>query len=125
MSDTERKPSHVALEMLEKELEQVELTKQLIISLELREAAPDFFEGKERGCNITVQRVGNMRKCLQLTDQSTGEEAYVPLSDLPKFTLENLGVTTRNPAVLQPLDAEMYRRKREAVKARRKEKGLA
>ena len=124
MSDTERKPSHVALEMLEKELEKVELTKRLVISLELREAAPDFFEGKERGCNITVQRVGR-EKCLQLTDQSTGEEAYVLLSDLPKFTLENLGVTTQNPAVLQPLDAEMYRRKREAVKARRKEKGLA
>tara|TARA_Y100000401_G_scaffold10859_1_gene7414 strand:+ start:1725 stop:2087 length:363 start_codon:yes stop_codon:yes gene_type:complete len=120
MSDTERKPSHVALEILEKELEKVELTKQLIISLELREAAPDFFEGEERGCDITVRQSNSGEKFLQLTDQSTGEEDYVLLSDLPKFTLENLGATTQNPAVLRPLNAEVYRRKREAVKARRK-----
>ena len=110
---SERTPADIAKNILEKELEKVELTKRLILSLELMEIDPDFFGADGEGFNWETVKEGSRTSAIRF--YSGESSTVVQVKDLPQFTLQYLKKNSGNKDKLRILSSELIRRKREST----------
>lgn len=109
---SKRTPADIAKKILEQELERVELTKKLILSLELMEIYPDFFGADGDGFSWETVKEGSRTSAIRF--YSDKASTIVQVKDLPQFTLQYLRENSGNKDKLRILSSELMRRKRES-----------
>ena len=111
---SKRTPADIAKKILEQELERVELTKKLILSLELMEIDPDFFGADGDGFRWRCANIKGDARQRGIEFYSDKASTIVQVEDIPQFTLEHLTEKGGNKEKVRVITNELMRRKRES-----------